>query len=114
MAKAAAVTKTKTKIQVVSEILEKGITKASEIVQAAKDMGVDISEATAANYKHQLGKTNPRRKTRGRPPGTKVARVVRSNEGRVSTDLELENLALRLIIKCGSADKAHSIIDKLA
>ncbi len=114
MAKAAAAGKTK--ISVVSEILERGILKASEIVAAAKEMGVDISEATAANYKHQLGKSKPR-KRRGRPVGSgrkKVARIVRTPAGTVSTDLELENLALRFIIKVGGVDKAHALIDKMA
>ncbi len=113
MAKAAAVKKSK--IAVVSEILDKGITKAAEIVAAAKEMGVDISLATAANYKHQLGKTVPRGKRRGRPVGsTKVTRVVGSAGGVVSTDLEVENLALRLIIKAGSVDKARNAIEKMA
>lgn len=113
MAKAAAAKKTK--IEIVNEILSKGITKATDIVAAAKEMGVEISAATAANYKHQLGKTVPRGK--GRPKGstntTKVARVVRTGAA-VSTDLELENLALRLIIKAGGVEAARGLIDKMA
>ncbi|MBI1345204.1 hypothetical protein GC163_02830 [bacterium] len=115
MAKAAAAGKTK--IQLVTDILNSGITKTAEVVAAAKEQGVEISESTAANYKHQIlkGKVGAKRGKRGRP-SKKVARVVRTSGPTpvVSTDLELENLALRLIIKCGSADKARSLIDKLA
>jgi|GEM_PF-5721436 len=116
MAKAAAAGKTK--IQLVTEILNSGVTKTSEIVIAAAKEGVTISESTAANYKHQIlkGKVGGKKGRRGRPAKTKVARVVRTAGATpmVSTDLELENLALRLIIKCGSADKARGLIDKLA
>jgi hypothetical protein len=109
MAKAEA----KSKMQVVREIVAKGVTKTAEIVAAAKEMGVTITPATAANYKHQLGASKPRR--RGRPRGTKktaVAQVMRTPSG-VSTDLELENLALRLIIKAGSTAKARMLIDRV-
>jgi hypothetical protein len=115
MAKAAAASKSK--IDVVREILATGVTKTAEIVAKAKEMGCELSEGTAANYKHQLGKSKPRRR-RGRPVGStnrkKVARVVRSAPDVVSSDLELENLALRLIIKAGSVDKARGLIDKMA
>lgn len=109
MAKAEA----KSKMQVVREIVGKGVTKTAEIVAAAKEMGVTITPATAANYKHQLGASKPRR--RGRPRGTKkskVAQVMRTPSG-VSTDLELENLALRLIIKAGGPAKARQLIDRV-
>lgn len=116
MAKAAAAGKTK--IQLVTDILGSGITKTSEIVAAAAKEGVTISESTAANYKHQIlkGKVGAKTGRRGRPSKKKVARVLRTagTTTVVSTDLELENLALRLIIKCGSADKARGLIDKLA
>ena len=116
MAKAAAAGKTK--IQVVTDILNSGIKKTSEIVAAAAEQGVVISESTAANYKHQIltGKYGGKKGKRGRPGRKKVARVVRTAGPVtvVSTDLELENLALRLIIKCGSASMAHSLIDQLA
>ncbi len=112
MAKAAA--GTRTKLDVVREILEQGIVKAADIVAAAKAQGVEISQATAANYKHQLGKTRPTKRTKG-VTRKKVARVIRDEStGTVATtSLELENLALRLIIKAGSVEKARQLIDKM-
>jgi hypothetical protein len=109
MAKAEA----KSKMQVVREIVGKGVTKTADIVAAAKDMGVTITPATAANYKHQLGASKPRK--RGRPRGAKktaIAQVMRTSSS-VSTDLELENLALRLIIKAGGPAKARMLIDRV-
>lgn len=102
----------KSKMQVVREIVAKGITKTSEIVAAAKEQGVTLTPATAANYKHQLGASKPRK--RGRRPGkrTAVAQVVRTPSS-VSTDLELENLALRLIVKAGGPAKARQLIDRI-
>jgi hypothetical protein len=109
MAKAEA----KSKMQVVREIVGKGVTKTADIVAAAKEMGVAITPATAANYKHQLGASKPRRKGRRRGmKKTAVAQVMRTPSG-VSTDLELENLALRLIIKAGSPAKARMLIDRV-
>ena len=109
MAKAEA----KSKMQVVREIVAKGTTKTSDIVAAAKEMGVTITPATAANYKHQLGASKPRK--RGRPRGSKkskVTHVVRTPSS-VTTDLELENLALRLIVKAGGPAKARQLIDRI-
>lgn len=106
----------KTKLQVVKEILERGITKASEIVAAAKQVGVEISEATASNYKHQLGMTSPRKKRGGTGEKTttkKVALVKRTSTG-VSTDLELENLALRFIVKAGGYEAARDLLERYA
>lgn len=116
MAKAAA--GKKTKLEVVREIIEQGVTKAAEIVEVAKAQGVEITVATASNYKHQLGKSKPNKRGGRKPgrPAKKVATpIIRDTAtGTVSTGLELENLALRLIIKAGSADKARGLIDKLS
>ncbi|HUQ72452.1 MAG TPA: hypothetical protein VM165_23190 [Planctomycetaceae bacterium] len=112
MAKAAG--SAKSKMQVVREIVGQGITKTAEIVAAAKEQGITITPATAANYKHQLGASKPRKK--GRRKGakkTRVAQVVRT-PSTVSSDLELENLALRLIVKAGGPAKARQIIDRLS
>jgi hypothetical protein len=109
MAKAAA----KSKMQVVREIVGQGVTKTSEIVAAAKEQGVNITPATAANYKHQLGASKPRKKGRRRgAKKTRMAQVVRTPTT-VSSDLELENLALRLIIKAGGPSRAHQLIDRV-
>jgi arginine repressor len=102
----------KSKLQVVREIVGKGITKTADIVAAAKEQGVVITPATAANYKHQLGASKPRKKGRRGAKKTKVAQVVRTSSA-VSTDLELENLALRLIVKAGGPAKARQLIDRL-
>lgn len=110
MAKAAAAPKTK--LELVKEILNSGVRKAADIVAAAKEQGVEISLATAANYKHQLGHSKPRSKGK-RAATKKVARVVRTEAGPVTSDLELENLALRLIIKAGGVEKARKLIDKV-
>lgn len=109
MAKAEA----KSKIQVVRDIVGRGITKTAEIVAAAKEQGVTLTPATAANYKHQLGASKPRKK--GRRKGvarSTTAQIVRTPNS-VTTDLELENLALRLIVKAGGPAKARQLIDRV-
>jgi arginine repressor len=112
MAKAAEAPKSK--MQVVKEIVAKGITKNADIIAAAKEQGVSLTPGTVANYKHHLGASKPRK--RGRRKGAKKsvkAKVVRATPMAVSSDLELENLALRLIIKAGSVAKARQLIDRV-
>lgn len=104
----------KSKMQVVREILAKGITKNAEIVAAAKEQGVSLTPGTVANYKHHLGASKSRK--RGRRRGAKKsvsAKLVRTAAAPATSDLELENLALRLIIRAGSAAKARQLIDRV-
>jgi hypothetical protein len=103
----------KSKTDVVKELLAKGVTAPKDIAAAAKsEFGVEVTPGYASIIKGSLKKRKGGKKTAAKGRNVVRASAKASSNGE-SSDLSLENLALRFALKAGSVDAAIAALEKL-
>lgn len=103
----------KSKTDIVRELLAKGVTTPKDISAAAQsEYGVEVTPGYASIIKGSLKKRKG-----GKKAVVKGRRVVRASAkasaNGASSDLSLENLALRFALRAGSVDAAIAALKKL-
>jgi hypothetical protein len=104
---------TKSKTQIVRELMAKGLTGPKEISEAAKtEFQADIAPGYVSTIKNGLKRKKGKRKAivRGKRVVTSAAPSAPRSAG---GDLFLENLALRFALRAGGIDAAIQALEKL-